>query len=288
MIHAYHHTSNTVVMSDFNESFKLYLSSCYLESSSSLPFTTVSKQQGIVKTNDGKGLFYPPSCFNAARQYLAGKGTEQSDKEAFKALVRSCESGSHAGACHHLGTMLLSKDEADDRGVPYDGVRGLGALSRACEEGDGVSCHLGGSVLLDNTGRYKDVQKKYGGKEGAEKESERMLVKGCEGGMAKSCYNLAVMYKRRGDEDKFQEYKNITEGMVKRGEAPGVAGGSGVPPGGGGWPRGYEGGVNKGDVCQKSKFRILLPSFSPPLSSLDVLLHHVEPLAVRDLSVHAA
>ena len=147
----------------------------------------------MVQTKKGNGLFYPPSCFNLARQYLAGKGTDQSDTEALKALERSCESAGHAGACHHLGTMLLSKED-DGKGVKYDGVRGLKALTDACEEGDGVSCHLAGGVMLDESGRFKDVERKWG--RGRGKEAERLLVKGCEGGMAKSCFNLAVMYKK--------------------------------------------------------------------------------------------
>lgn len=150
----------SVVHSDFKKSFELYRSSCYAEKELK---GSPSQAQGMATTKDG-GRFYPPSCFNLARQYLAGRGCAQSDAEAYKALDRAC-STSHTGACHFLGVLLLDKGDKGKGGkasaVPYDGVRGVEALKTACVQGGDVnSCSLAGGALLDTHKMYEDVEKK--------------------------------------------------------------------------------------------------------------------------------
>lgn len=157
--------------SDFDE-YQYYLSCNSLCSSQS---------QGMSTTKNG-GRFYPPSCFNLARQYLAGKGCIQSDEKAFKALERSC-SASHAGACHFLGVLLLSKGDKDGPDVSrYDGVRGVEALRTACVDGGDVnSCGVAGGALLNVNNMYADVEKKWSLKSRTE-QAEGLFLKGCEVG----------------------------------------------------------------------------------------------------------
>jgi len=202
----------SVVHSDFAKSFHLYHSSCYNEAAAKVRGAKPD-QQGIVTGPSGSS-FYPPSCFNLARQYLSGRGVPKSDAHAYKALTRACDEAGHVGACHHLGIMLLSGSPA----VPKDEPRGLKCLERACEAGDVSSCHAVASVLLAPASKYPGVDK-------TEKKDERIvkaLDSGCKGGYAPCCFNLAGYYKRNGDTANFNVYKAITEGLVKSGNGSGV------------------------------------------------------------------
>ena len=165
-----------MVHSDFKKSFELYRSSCYAEKELQ---GSPSQVQGMATTPDG-GRFYPPSCFNLARQYLAGRGCAQSDAEAYKALNRAC-STSHTGACHFLGVLLLDRGDGKSA-VPstYDGVRGVEALKTACMQGGDVnSCSLAGGALLDTHKLYEDLEKKWTLKQRTE-QAEDLFLRGCE------------------------------------------------------------------------------------------------------------
>jgi TPR repeat protein len=161
--------------------------------------------------------FYPPSCFNLSRQYLAGRGVEKSDSGAYRALERSCDQAGHVGACHHLGVMLLSGGD----GVRKQEGRGARCLERACGMGDVTSCHAVASVLLSE-GKYPGAAKEVGDEKERRERIISALDKGCKGGYAPSCFNLAGFYKKEGDQVNFNIYKAITEGLVKSGNGSGV------------------------------------------------------------------
>ena len=205
---------SSVVQSDFAQSFKLYHNSCYNEKS---PHVKKGDQQGIV-TGPSGSRFYPPSCFNLARQHLSGRGTVKSDLSAYKALVRSCDEAGHVGACHHLGVMLLSGSET----VGKDEARGLKCLERSCEMGDVSSCHAVASVVLAGSETYPEVARLYADEEKRRSRVITALDGGCKGGYAPSCFNLAAFYKSIGDKANFGVYKGITEGLVRSGNGSGV------------------------------------------------------------------
>jgi TPR repeat protein len=206
---------SSVVFSDFEKSFKLYYDSCYNEK---VEHKNPAAQQGLLKSKDG-GTFYPPSCFHLGRQYLAGRGCEKSDKDAYRALERSCDDASHVGACYHLGVMLLDGSSTE---VKRDEPRGLRCLEKACKEGEVTSCHAIASVLLAGEKNYPAAAKEF---KDDKKRADKIiyaLTEGCRHGYAPSCFNLAAYYKKAGDMTNFATYKSITEGLVASGNGSGV------------------------------------------------------------------
>ena len=98
---------------------------------------------------------------------------------------------------------MLSSPEPSQKDM-YDVNRGLKAFRLACVEGgDTVSCGLAGAVLMNDNTEVKLSEEERRG------VAEDMFRRGCEGGYARCCFNLAVMYKKCGDKEGEEEEKGI-------------------------------------------------------------------------------
>ncbi|RHY28994.1 hypothetical protein DYB32_005545 [Aphanomyces invadans] len=127
---------------------------------------------------------YAASCFNYGR------------------LLQKACNGGHIHGCHHLGLMHLNAMGGDlvmRLGVMLSSVycckqdvpKGIAALDKACEAGEGGSCFRLGSMYLTKQSKYslpRDVVK-----------AKAYLEASCDANYAPACHNLAVLYKNGDD-----------------------------------------------------------------------------------------
>mmetsp|Transcript_30397 Transcript_30397/g.39232 ORF Transcript_30397/g.39232 Transcript_30397/m.39232 type:complete len:221 (-) Transcript_30397:103-765(-) len=149
---------------------------------------------------------FPPSCFNLGRIILSGRIENMQDTAQAKTSFETACEGKHTQACYHLALMLLHGIGDTKKDIP----KAHQLLDDACKESDPQSCYLLANQLLKTTVENRDPAR-----------AKSLLEVSCDRGHAPSCFNLAVMYKN-GDtgvpsnQEKFKEYKNITEVLVKQ------------------------------------------------------------------------
>ena len=167
---------------------------------------------------------HAPSCFNLAKLILAGKGIPQSDSKAENLFGKACKD-QHWVACYHQAALMYLEDTPESAALSprpsadepvYDEktkaerkAEGLKIFEEACKEGNSDSCHIAGSHFISPKHSDRNPLK-----------AVEYLGKSCQKNHAKSCYNLAVLY-RNGDtgiernQEKFEEFKEKTNRLAK-------------------------------------------------------------------------
>ena len=171
-----------------------------------------------------KNKNHAPSCFNLAKLILAGKGMPQSDCKAEELFGKACKDN-HWVACYHQAALMYLEDTPetassapapsadepvyDERVKMKRKAEGLTIFERACKEGNTDSCYIAGSHYISPKHTDRNPLK-----------AVEYLDISCRKNHAKSCYNLAVMF-RNGDKgieknsEKFEEYKEKTNQLAK-------------------------------------------------------------------------
>lgn len=111
------------------------------------------------------------SCLQDGEQ----AATEGDPARAVGLFERGCQQG-EAAACN-----AAARIHAIGAGVPEDDPRAIALFVRACELGHWPACGIGGP-MIESQSRAA--------------EGRVLLARGCEGGHAQSCNNLAVAYER--------------------------------------------------------------------------------------------
>ena len=166
---------------------------------------------------------FGPSCFNAAKLLLGGKGVGQDDHQAARYFNLACKQ-KHRPACYHEGMLLYSSEIPDnqDPNGPFTITRkqraAMSILEKNCEDGDSDSCHTIGSIYIQNMAKAADRDPV---------KALKYFTMACEkNNNAKSCYNAAVMYKKgdgpvKPDPKLYEQFKEKTSRLYKTGFAVG-------------------------------------------------------------------
>lgn len=202
-----------------------------------------------------KNKGYGPSCFNLGKFYVAGKGVPQCDQDAENLFDVSCKSG-HLQGCYYKAVFLYSacneemRHEAIQASQPGSSsssssnansatnitgsrsnsnhvtsnssgsassaqdkknkAEALKLFDWACNEGEVDSCEFAANHFLSPERSDRSPR-----------EALPYLEKACNSNHARSCFNLAVMYKH-GDvgipknDTSFEEYKEKTNILLKQ------------------------------------------------------------------------
>ena len=119
------------------------------------------------------------SCTATAIFYWTGQGVSKNAKTAATYFKKAC-AGRQAQACFNLGKMFERGEGTDEHNsVPADLSRASKYFKRACTLGRPAGCYEQG-LLYEHTFRRH-------------KKAARYYAKGCQGGVAKSCFNLGYL-----------------------------------------------------------------------------------------------
>jgi len=166
---------------------------------------------------DGTEGKHFPSCHELAIMLMNGKGKggrereREREKRAFKSVEITTPT---APIDRRLG---MSDADFHHFSIPQDLPRALSLLKRNCtQENYSPSCSLLGEMLL--TPNTEALEKLLGGERQPAQAAKFMEV-ACRGNDGKSCYNLAVLYKRgdkgvKADEGKFREFAGMANELI--------------------------------------------------------------------------
>lgn len=155
---------------------------------------------------------------------VAGRGVPQDDKEAdsfFSKLLHqlyikfndllfidlACQSN-HLVACYHLGALRYLSAKEDKK--TEDTQSAINILEKTCTAGNNDSCFFVGEHYIQPNASHRSPQK-----------AVEYLKLACDANHTRSCYNLAVLFKKGDDgitpnNEQFIYYKERTQDLAKQ------------------------------------------------------------------------
>ncbi|KAJ1436118.1 hypothetical protein B484DRAFT_445799 [Ochromonadaceae sp. CCMP2298] len=160
-----------------------------------------TRSAAVYLTNCKNG--YGPSCFNAGRMHLAGKGVEQDDTKATELFQKSCKSG-HLQGCYLNGLMLynscLEKEKADKATASSVGASSGASSSAPASASAAVSAP---APVVAKTWAEQARERTEQAKEKRDKtEALKLFDWACKEGENDSCYFAASHYLKKDAPDR--------------------------------------------------------------------------------------